>query len=594
MSAILITIVLFLLPGGIVFFVPSLFPRLLRVERLPVAISLSLAYWIISFFMLSVIPIPLSIFVYGSLIISGIVCLYLLLRGKAGPVLFMARSLTIVALLAIVCSPLVIAASGLIAPPGADMSMHAYYAKLITITNGFPKTGYPIIPTDQFGKYPVGFSVLIADMMLVNGLPVYTNATWLTMFTYMFFTAALYFLLRGRYSSEVSMTTAAILTWAAKTPLDFFPWGGNPTILSLSMLLIAGGAFLHESNRWNIWIILLSAYAALLTHYIPFVSAAYLTVFLLPLLGPRIKLVLGNWRTAIPVSISLVVFTAPFVFRLFNPPFIPSDASRSFVAALHREEIREWTGSPALTPIVGPLLFLINTYGLPVVLLYLASLIISSKRTLMLHMTLLIPVIFLITNSEHWWLPFSEVLYPKRIALFWVIPLGLGIGLGLTRATQLILPQENRRIRYAPFLAQAVPLLAALMLMFPTIKRTVSDTNDAANLSVVTADDLAAMRWLDRHTTQYDVILNNYQDAGLWIPAIANRTITLYHTNPIDMDSLAITRGRETYAFIGSTSLTMPPEVDPVNEQSLTRMQTAAKKVFGQGRAAVYRMDFPR
>jgi hypothetical protein len=53
---------------------------------------------------------------------------------------------------------------------------------------------------------------------------------------------------------------------------------------------------------------------------------------------------------------------------------------------------------------------------------------------------------------------------------------------------------------------------------------------------MVGRDDLQAMRWIEAHTRPLDVVCNDYGTAGLWVPALAGRSISAPHLPPFYFD----------------------------------------------------------
>jgi hypothetical protein len=516
MTAALLTIALFLLPG-LLFFQKKDF------DRLPCIIGLSLSYWISSFWVLKYIPIPLHMFVFFSLALSFILSLKGRWHVSVGTLLWFL-------LLAI---PGIVVFSRQIAPAGADMSMHAYLAKVIYLRDGFPTTLRPLVPLDQFGKYPIGFPTIIADMMLVNGLPVYTNALLLSVFTYWFFAASLFALLRTRFPFIISALTTLLVVWTSVTPNDIIEWGANPTVLSLGFLIIA------LTVRRPI-LVLVSISTAIFLHYMLPVALLYF-----PLL-----------------------FVAPGVLSFANGHLGLDPFALRYVWGLHQQELIEWSG------IGNPIRFIQNTLGAHFFFLYLAALailIFRRSRSIWVHGLSVAGIGILILNAQHWWLPLSPVLYPKRVVLLLLIPASVAIA-------EVLTSMAKRRV----MLVIGAMLLALMLRERVTV--SVRNFVDSGRFSTVTHDDLTAFAWLAANTTPNDVVLNTYHDAGLWIPAIAERQITTYHTNPIDMEKLGNNIGKETYVYRGAKSLAPQTTAVPIDYEL----------VFSSGEAKVYKVPKSR
>lgn len=595
MIGLVLTALFFIFPGAHAVFRRDFFPQFTMAEKIPLVIALSLSYWIIGFWLLKYIPLPLHVFLFISLGLSIAVFLVRSYRRldmhskffgtirTNGPVIIWFFLLSV---------PAIMLAARSIAPSGADMSMHAYLAKIIYLADSFPKTMMPIAPIAQFGKYPIGFSILVADMMVINRLPVYTNALWLAAFTYWFFAASVYILLRTRFTPFISIITTILISWAGLTPNDFIEWGANPTILSLDFLIIAAIYYLHLTDAWSPVFLFIILFSSLLTHYIVPVGIGYVSLIFIPILWRRTANQLRR-RALVPMMLGCALLTLPFVTHTNWQSWKVSSTTQSFVAGLHAQELREWSRVPPSQPIRRAVDFIVNTYGVPLSGVYGLSLLILTllrQRSMRLHAAFMLGVLMLIINAEYWWLPFSPILYPKRVALLLVIPMSFAIAQALSLTVSsiythiIIHTNRNRAVLYG-----LVSILIGY-IFYPGMQMNFRRFINAKNLSVVTHEDIDAMKWITGNTPKDAVILNNYTDAGLWIPAIAERQITLYHTNPIDMDHFTGNQGRESYAYIGNKTLTGAPDIDTVNTASLSENPDYTL-VYENNRAAIYRVN---
>jgi len=106
-------------------------------------------------------------------------------------------------------------------------------------------------------------------------------------------------------------------------------------------------------------------------------------------------------------------------------------------------------------------------------------------------------------------------------------------------------------------------------------------------MNVVRQEDLQAFRWLQNNTHKADTIMNNYYDAGIWIPAIAQRKITTYHTNPIDMDTIRRISHPAKYAYIGQRSLI---RTEDVVRAYIAEHPESALLMYQNGNAQIYKL----
>lgn len=596
MIGILFTLSFFLFPGLLLLAIrhPTFFPKLTLIEKLPISIASSLAYWMISFWFLQYIPIPLHIHIYTTIGISAAAFILFFIKGKIS-VSGGRQNIVVGLFFLLLMAPAFFVALREVAPSGADMSMQAYIAKKIFLTNGFPKTLEPIVPVSQFGTYPVGFPILIASLMKTNALPVYTNALWLSVFAYWFFTVSVFVLLRSVFPVFVSIVVAVIISWVSNSPYNFVFWGANPTILSFVFLVFGFAAFLHCKNNVAAGFGLLFLYASWLTHYMLPTAIGYLSILFIPFfwsLITRLASSLKQFRWP-----SLIAFTCvlPWIVHTLQNMKKVTPATLSFVANLQRDEVIKLSGE--MTASISPLTTLYDFYtyafGTPVILLYLLSLgilLFHRPKIVLLHGVAIIGVSILVMNALYWWLPFSYLLYPQRVALMLLIPVALAAASALEYCIHTVYRHfiiHNTRNR---LLLNGIAVLLLWFVYAPHIQATIRGYTKQNALYVVTPSDIAAMRWLTENTTPTDVIQNNYSDAGLWIPAIADRKITHYHTNPFDMDVFK-KEERATYAYIGKKTLTNPPGADPVNREALSGDPEHFILVYDHDGVAIYKIN---
>jgi len=103
---------------------------------------------------------------------------------------------------------------------------------------------------------------------------------------------------------------------------------------------------------------------------------------------------------------------------------------------------------------------------------------------------------------------------------------------------------------------------------------------------MVGRDDLEAMRWIGAHTQPLDVVCNDYGTAGLWIPALAGRSISAPHLPPFYRDEFdAGSRGRPcAYTYISSRPFFVaPPPRDESAGRAVFRNETVTILKGGRG-----------
>lgn len=592
----ILTAALFLLPGSIVLTKKSFFPHLAPAEKIPIAIALSLAYWIIGFWWLTLLPVPFHTFIFFSLgLFSTILAIKVFrIRTATKDASTLIRNGAVVTWFILLAIPGLVLITRATAPSGADMTMHAYLAKIIYLADRFPSTMQPVLPVSHFGTYPVGFPIIAAAMMYTNGLPVYTNALWLSAFTYWFFAASIYVLVRSRYSFYISAITTLLITWVSLTPNDFIEWGANPTILSLDFVIIACVFFLHLKKQAFPFFLFACAYAAWLTHYIIPTGLTYVTLFLAPFIWRYIRPVTTLLKSHASEVCMGIALTIPFVLHMSQVSWAVSPLAQAFVSGLQQQELAEWENPVSRWPPTQALSFVVSVIGSHIMQIYglsLAILIVLRKKSVWQHVIYIAVILLLIINARYWLLPLSQLLYPKRMALLLSLPLALGIAQGLSCALETVYTHFVMHSRRNRIILYGLALIFVLYAYYPHVLIHIRRFTNSSALNTLTQEDIGAMDWISAHTSDRDIILNNYTDAGLWIPAVTNRQITLYHTNPIDMDLLSHNRGKETYAYIGNKSLTALPQTDEVSIANLEKDPARYTLVYQNGNARVYKVN---
>lgn len=583
MVTVLFTFLVFFLPGALFLFREYIFPDYPDTEKLFLIVPISLAYWIIGFWWLSIVPMPLTIWVYLSL---GVAAVSIILSRKrikishAKHILHTAH-IPFFLFLCVVIIPQLHLITRLVVPSGPDMSMHTYIASVIIAANRFPQSLMPIVPVDHFGIYPFGFSTIIAVLSTANGIAPYINALLLSSLAHVLFDYALYLILRSKFSPLISAIVAIIVGWTSNNPHLFIVWGANPTTLSLAFLALAIALTLTPHKSANNWLALMCISASFLTNYMFVVAATYISVpiLLLMFLHSRNKRdnVIGFSKTIAAFSL----ITLPFIWKITTSDWRLTEVTRQFVRTFHYEETAAWAGSvswKAALEIIGILVdatdkYLIFFFGLMYVFLFLRH-----RKTALFFLYITGVICLFIVNARYWWLPLSSVLYPYRTSLLILIPIAWSMALLLAHIQK----------RYPIVFAASLILMFGIFLPrleFPTYLRETETT------ATVTRSDLSAMWWLQKNSQTDDIIWNRYQDGGLWIPAIISRPITLYHTNPVDWSELHTTGKRlPDYAFIGAAMRQELPIAEEVAVMFPEALHWRFDIVYHKGDTAIYKI----
>lgn len=579
----ILTLVILFTPGIIIIFLKKFSPRLSVLEKIPLTVAVSLTYWIIGFWWLSVIPVSLTMFIAVTLglTLGAVVYLwrgqYPALQQKNAHVL---QNAAIFLFMGALLTPQILLMTQQITPGGRDMSMHTYIAAIITYVNGFPRTLMPLLPVGDFGLYPFGFSTVAAVMTQFNSMPVYTNALILSGIAHFLFDYSLYVILRSRFPVLISAVTAMVVAWTSINPHSFIAWGANPSVLSLALLFFAVAVFLHNGNKY-LFLTALIVYASLLTNYMFVVAAVYVCIPLIFLIIPRnhrVQTIITPYIRSVAIA---VIIALPFIIKILGSGWELPDTTREYIQALHREETSAWTGTYSwngLVEISGIISALIHTR---LFLLFAAAglFLFRSHRKLILFFLYITGTVYFFTiNARHWWLPLSSVLYPYRTSLILLIPIAWSIALLLSE------------IKKYGRIVHLMSVVLILLLFIPNL-RVAQYLLEAKNNEGVPKTSMKAISWLAAHTDIHDIIWNRYDDAGLWIPAVIFRPITLYHTNPVDMEQLRTTTQRyPSYAFRNEAPT---PDVT-IQEDVATRFPEAVTwkfdVVYTDGISAIYKI----
>ncbi len=438
------------------------------------------------------IPISLSSLIWVVVLALAGLLVFLGVRGKGlprrptrglgkGTCLLLAVVTAVIVLARLL--PTVIA----IVPPGPDMSMHAYNARLIIDSDSIPNTHRPLLPIDSFGEYPIGFAVLAASTSLMAGMNVQDSALLWTGLTYVLLHFGLFLLLRVWFGPAVSLGTAAMAAFLVFAPQSYSEWGLNPTVLSFAFVLAALGLLfsLKEDHRFLSLFAQASFWAAaLLIHSIPFLGAAY---FLLAfglcfsaravVLKRAADLKRYAARCALVVAIALVL-VAPF---LAGYSVNVSDNEIGWVKWYQREADHVWHGTIHNCLWVIPLylvrvVFRHHVLGFAILGLFLSTL----SWRIRLQVTLASLVLLALTlNSQYWLLPFSYALYPERMAMMLLAPMSV-LWAGLVDRLVVFAAKSRQRLTQAPKtttqqrISRALPLVCASLALLVVLLRVVS------------------------------------------------------------------------------------------------------------------------
>jgi len=542
---------IFGIPGILILFLP-VFKKISIAKLLIYIIGISICFWICSFWVLKGVPLQLKDFILVLTFITVVIAPYFLYKKKSCyEITISFYDFILIGIFLFILFLRLLPMFYSIVAAGADMSMHTYITNLIVKANGVPENYYPILGIDSFNSYPVGFHTLSALISLLGGILPHRATFIMSSFTHAFLTISLFLFLARFVSQRVALFSSICFTFFTANPQNVVAYGGNPLILTLTLFIFFMALF-NNRDDFNKWLILFSALslaAVLLTHVNIFVQsiymfgAPYIVYSLLRRERKKEGLIKSLW----------VVF---FFFLMVTPYLFYVD--RGIISSYTLRWIRDWVSNPvhgfvwkgSIFNFVWTIPFyIVNQAGIPYSLIFfsmagLIALFYKDKKIAKLYTCSLITGILLILNIRYWVLPFSYAIYPERVAIMTLIPLSLFFAYAIHSGC-IFFSSSNKRCFY-------LIICAAMILMCVSVLRSYKRHYFYAieQHSSVTASDMKAFEWLKDHTSETDVIKNNYGDAGLWIPAIISRPITSPHVNVVYLDKIK-QLGEPKYIYIG-------------------------------------------
>jgi hypothetical protein len=579
-------LLLLILPGILVLYLPWWRQRFLS-DLILFVVGTSTAFWIVTFWFLPYGKIPLTSWVYGVVALAAMVMGIGLWQYPERARIIVDRDdmFAVLLLVSAVALRWSFAWRWPLAPAGADMSMHSYLAALIAVGNTVPTSHLPLLPVDSFGAYPVGFQALTALMSMLGGVPIYRGAMFMEVSTLALLTLAFYGFLRVFWDRPSSAMAALLVTFLPHNPQHFVEWGGDPTLLSLGLLVAALALcpWLKERMSLGMWAFsALFVAASVFTHLIPVIGLCYA---MLPVavcaavdrvLTPReaLKRITGNL-----LAIGLV---SGLLAGVCLPTLLSAEVSPGEVEWVRQFQQRlaggAWGGTLGNAIVTIPPYLTEKIFGLPFVVLSVLGLFALAYRRP--HLALVsgisvVTIIGLVINSMYWLLPLSYAMYPERVALLLLLPFAVGIGALLDGVRRLV-PRRDVLL----WGMAAVTLFVAIHHNEKLFRKGVLPN------TLVSEADLKAIHWLAETTTPGTVVQNHYGDAGLWIPAIAFRPVTDPHLNPFIFDEFrsATSALKARYVYVGKRKLLG----DPISLGEFESTPGRYQKVYDQDGVMIY------
>lgn len=551
------------LPGLLVGFHP-LAKKFRTLELCTFIIIISLASIIILFGLLKFIPVSFTTAVRSLFVVSGTAGIWLSQRRSFHLKLVGTDAIELLILL-----PLVVLFGQwyfvTLVPAGADMATHSYIAKTIEYYNTFPQTYYPIVPIQRFGFESVGMPSVMAIISLFTELPLHRVAVLTSVVLYPLVGLLMFNFLRSFFSIPLAGIAVYGLFFINFNFTSLLTFGAFPTVLGILFFITAVYAakiMIEEQafttlNAAGIAILLA---ASLLSHLTPIIAGAYFMSIVLA------ATVYAHYRSA---AFRRFGFTVVVLTIVFCANFLTSIKPLSVETYNY---LKDWQQNQSLLAVIDENVLLTTPeyirmktgdyWSLLILIGVLIGLVTLKRPETKWFLSCLGVYTVVLINVDYWFLPLSPALYPGRIT-------ATGTFFFTYFAT---LALDTFRLYLMRFITQPISLLEkvfkfgllSVIVVFISLHTIEVMTANYRSLSAlfreqtsVTDDDIYVMTWISQHTSEDDVIENNYGDAGIWIPAIAGRRVLHNDASPHSFDALGrnIADLTPTYAFIGSKQL---------------------------------------
>jgi hypothetical protein len=579
-------LLLLILPGMLVLYLLWWRQRFLS-DLILVVVGTSIAFWIVTFWFLPYGKIPLSAGAYGVLVVTTILMGMGLWKWPERALVVVDRDDMFAVILLAVAAALRFSFVWRwpLAPAGADMSMHSYMAALIAAGDTVPSSHLPLLPIDSFGAYPVGFQALTALMSMLGSIPIYRSAMLMEASTLAFLTLAFYGFVRVFWDRPTSAMVALLVTFLPRNPQHFVQWGGDPTLLSLGLLITALAflPWLEEKMSLGMWgLCALFVAASVLTHLIPVIGLCYV------MLPVGVYVAIDRFKSQrealkrVMWNLLAIGLVSGLLVGACLPVLLSTEVSPGEIEWVRHFQQRgaggAWGGTIGNAIVTIPPYLMEKIFGSPFVILSVLGLLVLAYRRP--HLALasgicVLAVIGLVINSMYWLLPLSYAIYPERVALLLLLPCAVGIG-GLVDGVGRLVVRRD-------ILCWGM----AALILFVAVRHNEKLFNKGLIPNALVSEaDLKAIQWLAETTAPGTVVQNHYGDAGLWIPAIAFRPITDPHLNPFIFDEFrsAWPRLKARYVYVGKKKLLG----EPISREAFESRPDMYRKVYDRDGVVLY------
>lgn len=412
-------------------------------------------------------------------------------------------------------------------PPGADSSMHGYVTMLVLHYNGVPSSFEPIIPYENFSSYSAGWSFLCAYITLFKESNLLAAFKIMTTLPYSLCVLALYFLLRQFYQKNIAVlgsTIPFLLIYVVQVSIS---WGGNTTVMSFAFCLFSLAILYKFFFQENVYLIVPACFsiaAIPLIHAIPamvFIYVAGLGMLFFFLFQPdRIKETTKLGFMLVLVTTGLLL---PFLSKLeteSSPELITmiKDWQQTMTHHKYGDHLLEnlWVTFDRMKNRISDMPFVLSMISITFLLIR------KKWKIIVLSISLYALLFLLFINSNYWFLPMSELLYPERVAFFMLFCISLLWSEYLKESFE----KPFFKIKGIPLLYIIIPVFSMLGIIQFHVKYLRNITSNPVSFN---EGILESFTWIKEHISSDGLIQVSYMDSGMWIPAFTKRSIVGGH-----------------------------------------------------------------
>ncbi|MBN2208263.1 MAG: hypothetical protein JW759_03080 [Candidatus Coatesbacteria bacterium] len=583
-------IAVFLLPGLLIHILPGAAPKK-PISSLARTIASSIAFWVIGLWAASWTGLNLATLFWVVSPVSAALWLIVVARKAGLPALIPASPVQIAAII-VACVLTMLPLFCTLAPPGADMSMHGYVTRIVFESGGVPDTYEPYLPIKEFGAFSIGFHTLAALTTTISeaAFPLRRALLLMDCLVYFLFFIFLMGALSLRFSSWTAAACASLALFLARSPQHFFAWGGTPTVLSIGLIACALPALKNPRNAHRADVALCAFWlsAAFLCHPLPTII---LGVIYLPYAGYLVAMsikerdLLRLLLRYVAVAAIGFVCTSFFLAKYANGM---SQDETEWIRVWDSVVQERWHGTLFDAPITLTRHLTRYSLGFLTLPLGFAMLIaaLSGDREDRADLYFVLAIAAVVVNARYQILPKSVYLFPDRadamLPLF-AAPLIGSFLLKIKSALAAVLGEP--RVRRLALICLIVVALASCAGAYVHYMRP------GLAEAPVTADDLRAFDWIESNTAPGSHIANNYSDAGIWIPMMTRRSVTVPHINIVNWSEtkLLLASTPAQYVFLGAKSVyPFPFEWTSARVEAL---RPTPRLVFQSGEARLYELE---